>query len=231
MNAPLRFVSSNPALVSVDAKTGKIKAAKKLNGKAIKKAQKAVTVNVTAENGKALAIKVIVAPKIVRLTKFTVKGMPKKNRLTVGKTANLKINLKQKKATTLKVTFKSSKKKVLFVDKAGKLTGLSEGIATVKIKVGKKTVKTKKITVVAPVTKITVPAKSVNLKKGKTLNLKPVCYNGTETIAAKLTYKSSKRSVVTVNKKGQIKAKKKGKAKITIKSGNGKKITVTVKVS
>ena len=46
----------------------------------------------------------------------------------------------------------------------------------------------------------------------------------------KITFTSSNKKVVTVTSKGVIKAKKPGKAKITVKSGK-KKVTVTVTVT
>jgi uncharacterized protein YjdB len=75
------------------------------------------------------------------VTKLTVTA-PKT--IKVGKTALLKV--KTGKATGAKVTFKSSKKSVLKVDKAGRLIALKKGKATITIKAGGKSVK-KKITV------------------------------------------------------------------------------------
>ena len=65
------------------------------------------------------------------------------------------------------------------------------------------------------------------MKKGKTYTvaIKSITKNTTE----KITYKTSKKSVATVDKYGVVKAKKKGKAKLTIKVGT-KKAKVSVKV-
>ena len=50
----------------------------------------------------------------------------------------------------------------------------------------------------------------------------------------KITYTSSKKSVVTINKNGKITAKKKGTAKVkavvTLKDGTKKTVTMEVKV-
>ena len=46
----------------------------------------------------------------------------------------------------------------------------------------------------------------------------------------KVTYKSSKKKVASVSAKGMIQAKKAGTAKITVKTENGKKKTITVQV-
>jgi hypothetical protein len=134
----LTWKSSKPKVLKVSAK-GKIKAAKK-----VKKKTK-VTVTATAYNGKKLKFTVYVVPKAKKLTSARV-TWPKKARLKKGKTYQIKIKLRPATATGVKVTFKSSKKKVLTVDKAGKLVAKKKGKATVTVKVGRKTYK-KKITV------------------------------------------------------------------------------------
>lgn len=82
--------------------------------------------------------------------------------------------------------------------------------------------------------KKTVTAKktAVSMKKKKTTTFG---WNKNLNMAnvSKITYKSSKKSVATVNKKGKISAKKKGTAKIkaTVTLKNGTKKTVTMKVT
>lgn len=151
--------------------------------------------------------------------------------------------LKAKQTTTkLKVTglaagdrivsWKSSNPKILTVTangklKAGKKTGkvtltitLASGLKKqIKVKVQKKAVKT---------TKISVPRTRIVIKKGRKQQLKPVITPITS--LQKITFSSSNKKIVSVNKKGQITARKKGRAKITIRSGSKKKVvTVTVK--
>lgn len=48
--------------------------------------------------------------------------------------------------------------------------------------------------------------------------------------AGKVTFKSNKPKVAAVTSKGVVTAKKKGTAKITVKTYNNKKKTVTIKV-
>lgn len=89
----------------------------------------------------------------------------------------------------------------------------------VKVTVQKSAVKTKKITGVA---------KSLKLNKKQKAVLRPVIAPLTST--QKITYKSSNTKVASVNSKGQITAKKKGTAVITVKSGSKTvKCKVTVK--
>ena len=110
---------------------------------------------------------------------------------------------------------------------AGKKTG--KATITVTLKSGLK----KNITITVQknavkTTKITGIAKKATLKKGKTLTLKPAVTPLTS--LQKVTYKSSNKKVATVTSKGVIKAKKKGIAVITVKSGSKiAKCKITVK--
>ena len=152
------------------------------------------------------------------------------------------ITLQQKQTTkAVKVTmakgdsvksWTSNNKKVATVDKNGTIKAQKKnGTAkiTVTLKSGKKAtvtvkVQSKKITT----SKITGLKSKVTLKKGKKLTLKPVISPATS--QDKITYTTSKNSVATVSSKGVITAKKKGTAKITVKSGKKSYVvTVTVK--
>ena len=65
-------------------------------------------------------------------------------------------------------------------------------------------------------TKMTLSKTRVTLKKGKTYRLKVTVNAGS---VDKITFTSSNKKVATVSKNGVIKAKKAGKARITVKSG------------
>jgi uncharacterized protein YjdB len=101
--------------------------------------------------------------------------------------------------------------------KAGKKTGkavititLASGLQkNVTVTVQKSSVKTKKISAVQ---------KKLTMNKGDSIALQPVITPITST--QKVTYKSSDKKVVTVSANGMLKAKKKGKATITVKSGS-----------
>lgn len=88
---------------------------------------------------------------------------------------------------------------------------------TVRISVQKGAIKTQKITGIA---------KTLKLKKKEKAALVPVLTPVTST--EKVTYKSSNSKIAAVNAKGQVTAKKKGTAVITVKSG---KKTVKCKVT
>ena len=98
---------------------------------------------------------------------------------------------------------------------------LASGLArSFKVKVTKGQVKTKKIK---------VASKKVTLTRRSTFDLKPELVPLT-TQDGKIKYSVSDKKVCSVSKKGIIKARKKGKATITLSSGKTK-VTVTVKVN
>ena len=127
------------------------------------------------------------------------------------------------------VSWKSANPSIASVTKKGKITGKKVGKTTITVTLKSK--KSAKITVVVakkiPTTSLKVAKKSLQLKKGKSYQLKvtvkPV--NTTD----KLSFKSSNTKIVTVSSKGKLKAKKKGKATVTITSGK-KKVTCKVTV-
>lgn len=147
-------------------------------------------------------------------------------------TTTLTLRVKQTYKSSGKIkSVRTTNKKIVKVDKKGKITGKKAGKATVtitytngsrrifRVKVQKGIVKT---------TAVSVNKRNIILaRKGKSFQLKvtrtPV------TSQQKVTYKSSNSKVAAVNSKGKIVAKKKGTATITVKSGN-KKITCKVKV-
>ena len=158
------------------------------------------------------------------------------------------IPLKVKQSFTVKVTmgagdrvvsWKTSNKKVVSV-KNGRIKGLKAGKSatiTVKLASGKKArfkVKVQKAAVATKSIKVTNTAtgknqgKKATMKRGQSLKLKAALTPVTS--LQKVTWSTSNKKIVTVSKSGVIKAKKKGKATITVKSGNKKyNIRITVK--
>ena len=172
-----------------------------------------------------------------------------KLKATISLNVSGTIPLKTKQTFTPKVTmgkgdkvvsWKSSNKKVVSVDRNGKVKGLKAGkTATItvqlqsglkksfKVKVQKKNVATKSLKVVNVSTGKKVSSK-VSLKCKQTLKLATTV--SPITSKEKVKYSSSNKKVASVSSKGVIKAKKKGKATITVKTGKKTyKIKVTVK--
>ena len=126
----------------------------------------------------------------------------------------------------------SSNKRIVTVNNKGVITaGTTSGTAkvTVTLKSGKKAslvVKVQPTKVIT--TKIFGLRSSETLKVGQKLALKPVL--GPVTSQDGITYTFSNRDVAVVNRNGVITARKKGTAKITVRSGRESfVITVTVK--
>lgn len=113
----------------------------------------------------------------------------------------------------LAITLKGQKKTGTAAIKVLLASGLEKSF---NVKVGKAEVKTKKIT---------VASKKVTIQKGKTFNLNAAITPISS--KEKITFSTSDKKVARVSGRGVIKASGKGKATITVKSGNK---TVKVKV-
>lgn len=119
----------------------------------------------------------------------------------------------------VKVTGKANGTCVLTAGKLGGTTTL-----TIKLKSG--LIKKVSITVNVKTQQITGVSSKITLVKGQYITIKPKLYPATST--DKITYKSN-NSVVSVNSNGEIHARKKGTAVVTVKSGNKSvKIQITV---
>ncbi len=142
----------------------------------------------------------------------TIKISNKKVTLKIGESKKLTIS-----GTKKKVTWKSSKKSVATVSSSGKVTAKSAGTATITA-----TVSGKKLTSKIHVVKLNKT--KVTLETGDTINLK---VTGTDD---KVTWSTSKKTVATVSKNGNVTAKSAGTATITA-TVSGKKLTskITVK--
>ena len=151
-----------------------------------------------------------------KTTAFKVVSMPSGTFVSNVKSSNTKLLKVAKFTRTGAITLTAQSK-----TGTAKLTvTLSDGQSkNITVKVQSGAVRTEKITGVI---------KKSTLKKGSRLKLKPVILPITS--VEKITYKSSNSKVASVDSKGNIKAKKKGKATITVKCGKKTaKCTITVK--
>lgn len=205
--------SSKPAIATIDK-----------SGKVVGKKAGTTVVTVKLASDAFAQVTVVVQKKAVATTAITV---PTSLKLTAG--SKQKLAPVVKPVTSLnKVTYSSSNTKVATVSKDGTVTAKKSGTATIKVKSGKKTVSVKvKVAAKAPTGISGVPA-SKALKKGKSFTIKAkLTPSGAE---AKISYSSSNKSVVAVNSKGKVTAKKAGTATITVKAGNvTRTCVVTVK--
>ena len=162
----------------------------------------------------------------------TVSVAPIPTATPIPTTTILTLRVKQTYKSGGKIkSVRTTNKKIVKVDKKGKITGKKAGKATVTITYANGSRRIYQVKVqkgIVKTTAVSVNKRNIILaKKGKSFQLKVTLTPVTS--QQKVTYKSSNSKVAAVNSKGKIVAKKKGTATITVKSGN-KKITCKVKV-
>ena len=174
-----------------------------------------------------------VTPSVVHVTGVTLNVQNVS--LAVGAKETLKVNVTPEDATNKRVSWSSSKTEVASVDAQGIVTAHKAGetVVTVKTEDGGKTA-TCKVTVKDGKVAVT------GVKLDKTAHTLTV--GGTVTLVAtvtpegatnkKVTWKSDKTNIATVDGNGKVTAVKEGEAKITVTTEDGNKTatcTITVK--
>ena len=156
--------------------------------------------------------------------KVSLKAYNKK--VYAGRSGKIKV----KSTRGAKLSYKTSNKKIATVNSKGVITGKSAGTAKITITAKKSKYKTVKKTITVKVVKQNqkIAASSQTLTLGQRKNMGAKAKTG-------MIYKSSNPKVVTVDKKGNLRALKAGTAKITISakaSGiyNKASKTITIKV-
>ena len=149
--------------------------------------------------------------------------------------SSLRLRVKQKytvKVTGLAkgdsvVSWSTGNKKIARVSQKGVVTGKARGntIITIRLASGY----TKKIRVyvqkgLVKTTALKISNTRLTLKKGRSYTLRTTV--APVTSQEKVTFKSSNSKVVSVNAKGKIYAKKKGRARITVRSGKKRRVCV-----
>ncbi len=151
----------------------------------------------------------------------------KKLTIGLGEKIQLEAAAYPRNAADRKLTYKASNKNVT-VGRNGKITGKKQGTSkiTVSASNGKKAVV--KVTVKKKPKKITLNARNKTLKIGKKFKIKARLPKGTA--SQTLTYVSNKPAIADVSAEGKVTAKKSGSAVITVKTYNGKKASLKIKV-
>ena len=207
----LTWSSSNASVASVSS-SGKVTA--KGSG----------TARITAKAGSATAVCTVT----VRKAPESVKLGNSKVTMTEGAAKTLKATLSPSGSRT-SLTWKSSNTKVAQVSDSGRVTAKAKGTATITVTTGNGKKATCKVTVKAPSPKsIKLSSKTLKLETG---GKKRLTYTfSPENAQGKVTWKSSKPSVASVNSKGLITAKSVGKTTITarVSSKVTARCTVTV---
>ena len=199
--------SNNTNVVSVDGK-GNVKA---------KKAGSA-TISVKINNLETACVINVVEDKVLVLNAYN-------EELEVGSEMVLSSNIES--------SFKSSDSDIASIDSNGNIKAKKTG--TVTINVTSKTGLTNKCIIkVIPkkveVSNIRIDKQIVNMNTGDTITLKPIIEPSNAT-NKNITYTSSNTSVISVDSDGRVVAKNAGKSIVTLRTNNGKVVSVTINVS
>lgn len=193
-----------------------------------------ITATAADDSGVKATCKITVTNPVIKVTRVTL------NKTTAsvvkGKTLTLTATVTPTNATNKKVTWKSSNTKIATVDGNGKVTAVTAGTVTITCTAiaDKSKSATCKITVTNPavkVTKLSMNKTSVDLLKGKTVQLKVTVTPSNATNKA-VTWTSSNKKIATVTSNGLVKAVGTGTVTITAKAkdGSGKKVTCKINV-
>lgn len=161
------------------------------------------------------------AVKSITLSKPAVKTLGMKK----GETFSLKVKVKPA-GMSKKITYSSSKKAVVSVDKKGKLKAKKAGKAVITVSSQTKPKKSVKLKVTVfkafkKVKKVALDQKSVTLLKGQKMQLRASVSPKNATMK-KVTFQSSNTSVAKVNSNGVVTAKETGPVKITAYAADGR---------
>lgn len=153
--------------------------------------------------------------------------------VVVGTTKEYKITLGIKEKLPVKLTsaikaYNTTNNKVATVSPRGIITAKKLGKATIIINDESGTELKINVVVKKAPKKVNTNFKKKVLKVGKEIALKAKFVKGY--YSNKIKFSSSNKKVATVTSKGVIEAKKKGTCKITLKTYNGKKVTVKISV-
>ena len=152
--------------------------------------------------------------------------------LPVGDELELEVTFDNDDVTNKKVKWKSSKSSVASVDKNGVVKGKKGGIAIITATADENGMQANcVVTVQEQISEIKLNKTTYNLGYHKTFLLKAKLKTNSAT-NKKLKWSSSKNSVVSVNKSGQIYGKKPGYATIKVKAtdGSGAEATARIRV-
>ena len=215
-SSKITFTSSNPKICTVNA-TGLVKGI----------SRGTATVTAKTYNGKTATCKVkvldssIIDAKSVALDKTSLI-------IGVNEVYSFKAEVAPANTTDKTVKWTSSNDKVAVVSQTGRVTGKSQGTATITAKTASGKTATCKITVKPAPSEITLEKTDIWLGVGESFRLWTHITNGTA--SNKRTFTSSDSKVCEVSANGTLTAKKIGTAVITVKTYNGKKATCKVTV-
>ncbi len=137
-----------------------------------------------------------------------------------------KHTLKNKTGNTL--TYTSEDNTIATVSSSGKIKGIDTGTTTILISNGSTSTSLKVTVKKAPSKLNTTPSKKKSIKRRRSFQIKTKIPSGS--LCNTYTYHTSKKKIATVSSTGKVKALKKGKATIKVKTYNGKTATIKLTV-
>lgn len=205
----ITYTTSNAAVATVNS-----------DGRVCGNGAGTATVTATTSNGKKISVKVTVT----ELSITPRSGV----RVGAGEKVSLVAAYRKGINNAKIVKWTSSNKKIATVSSEGVVKTKKAGYVTITA-VGANGYEGKVVVHVRKAPYRVKASKKLNVKKGKKKQIHYSVPKGC--CATKVTFKSSKESVATVTDSGMLKAKKKGKCTVVVKTYNGKKakIKVTVK--
>ena len=184
-------------------------------------------ISVTTDNGRQASVKVkVISPPKAKKVNLNVGGTVT---LNVGDTLQLYGSVEPIEADQA-ITWKTSRKKVAGVTASGLVTALAAGKATITAKARGKSAKVKVVVVdpFAPTGVALSATGTVTMKVGETLVLGATL--APDTARTVLTWKTSAKRVAAVDGNGVVTALRRGRATITVRTANGKRAKVRIKV-
>ncbi len=213
-NVAVAFTSSDPAVASVDAASGKVTGLKSGDAKITVTFEK-----ITAE-----------VPVVVSIP-ATITPAPAELKLDLGAKGKVAAKVLDEKGreTKAEVTFESADAKIATVA-AGEITAVGAGGAQV-FAVAGAIRQPVKVVVVAPAAAAVEADKELEVKAGATAQIKVVAKDaeGKEMANVPFSYAAEDAKVATVDAAGVVTGVAKGKTKVTVTAGD-KSATVEVKV-
>ena len=149
----------------------------------------------------------------------------------IGDTKQLKVIYEPNDIEHLNITWSSSDESIVSIDNNGKIVANSEGQAIITARTSNGIIDTCKITVnTVPLEEISVVEDNIVLKPGETYQIEPI-FSPLNATDKNLTYSSSFRGVVTVDKNGLIKAYRGGTETITVQAKNNSNVKKVINVT
>ncbi|WP_158568177.1 GBS Bsp-like repeat-containing protein [Coprobacillus sp. AF33-1AC] len=210
----LIWESSDPTIAKVD-NAGKVTAV----------SEGVATITVTTSNGKQATCQITVLKHIKTITL-------NKSELQLNKseTETLVATAKPDDTVYDSWTWSSENTNVATVDQSGKVTAVGGGTTNIVVTTTNGKVAKCKVTVVNPITSVTINKTKINLLKGHSETLQATINPSDTTDVKRITWKSSNTNVATVDENGKVTGMNPGTATITATTSNNKIASIEINV-